>query len=175
MNTVIYTVLVSVWVMLPAYLPNNAAVLFAGYRPLDAGRTWRGKRILGDGKTWRGTLGGFLTGFVLAQILNAVSPGFLPDFTFVASISLPMGAVLGDIGASFVKRRTGRSRGESWPGVDQYDFVVGSWVITILAAPAWFNGVFTPPIILTVLLITPILHVTTNYLAYKLDLKDEPW
>lgn len=174
-NSVLLTVFTAVWLMLPAYLPNNAAVLFGGGQPLDAGRTWRGERLLGDGKTLRGTLGGFLTGFVAAQILNGVAPYFAPGFSFAASIALPLGALAGDVAASFVKRRTGRQRGEAWIGVDQYDFVAGAWLLTLLAAPGWFLRVFTPPVILAALVVTPVLHVTTNFLAYKLNLKNEPW
>jgi len=48
-------VVTAVWLMLPAYIPNNAAVLGGGGRPIDGGRTLGGHRMLGDGKTWRGT------------------------------------------------------------------------------------------------------------------------
>ncbi|HUU07508.1 MAG TPA: CDP-archaeol synthase, partial [Thermoplasmata archaeon] len=41
------------WLMLPALIPNPAAVLVGGGTPMDLGRTWRGRRVLGDGKTWR--------------------------------------------------------------------------------------------------------------------------
>ncbi|MFC6754525.1 CDP-archaeol synthase, partial [Halorubrum tibetense] len=33
------------WAMLPAYVPNNAAVLAGGGRPIDGGREWRGARV----------------------------------------------------------------------------------------------------------------------------------
>lgn len=33
----------ALWAMLPAYLPNNAAVLFGGGPPIDGGREWNGK------------------------------------------------------------------------------------------------------------------------------------
>ncbi|MFW6318076.1 MAG: CDP-archaeol synthase, partial [Halorubrum sp.] len=58
------------WAMVPAYVPNNAAVLAGGGRPIDGGREWRGARLLGDGKTWRGTAVGTLVGVVLALVLN---------------------------------------------------------------------------------------------------------
>ncbi len=54
--TLLETIVIAFWAMLPAYVPNNAAVLAGGGRPIDGGRTWDGKRVLGDGKTWRGTL-----------------------------------------------------------------------------------------------------------------------
>jgi len=173
---------VALWAMLPAYVPNNAAVLAGGGRPIDGGRFLGGTRLLGDGKTWRGGIVGILAGVAVALILNAVvvsARGLLgvelPRFSLMAAVGLPTGAILGDIAASFLKRRTGRERGAPFPGVDQLDFVIGALVVTAIVAPAWFGAVFTPMVILVVLLVTPLLHIGTNGLAYWAGLKDEPW
>ncbi|MEF8780362.1 MAG: CDP-2,3-bis-(O-geranylgeranyl)-sn-glycerol synthase [Haloferacaceae archaeon] len=170
------------WAMLPAYVPNNVAVLAGGGRPIDAGATWNGKRLLGDGKTWRGTVAGTLAGVALAMILNTVvdpagaAVGVdLPRFPFAAALGLALGAMVGDIAASFLKRRTGRERGAAFPGLDQLDFVVGGLVLSAAFATDWFLSTFTPGVVLAVLVITPVLHVGTNVLAYRLGLKDEPW
>ena len=69
---ILETVVVAFWLMLPAYVPNNVAVLAGGGRPIDGGRIWDDKRVLGDGKTWRGTAGGFLAGALLAGALTLV-------------------------------------------------------------------------------------------------------
>ncbi|MEF8773058.1 CDP-archaeol synthase, partial [Halodesulfurarchaeum sp.] len=112
----------AIWAMLPAYVPNNAAVLGGGGRPIDGGRSWRGARLLGDGKTWRGTAvgigAGVLLGVALGMIRDPVSVVLgigLPVFSIGALLALPTGAMLGDIGASFLKRRTGRQRGRPFP------------------------------------------------------------
>lgn len=175
-------VVIAVWVMLPAYIPNNVAVVAGGGRPVDGGRVWRGRRVLGDGKTWRGTTVGVLAGVLAAGGLNLIQPGFVgvtgaevPSFPWVAVVSLPVGAMAGDMAASFVKRRTGRARGVSFPVVDQLDFVVGALVVTAVAAPGWFVATFTLPVILVIVLITPVLHVGTNAIGYSLGLKQEPW
>jgi CDP-2,3-bis-(O-geranylgeranyl)-sn-glycerol synthase len=180
---VVGVLVVAFWAMLPAYVPNNAAVLFGGGPPIDGGRTWGERRVLGDGKTWRGTAGGIATGAVLALVLNALRPevaGAVPaelpaPFPLAAVVALPTGALLGDIGASFLKRRTGRERGAAFPGVDQLDFVVGALGLTALAAPGWFLATFTLAVLAVVVVITPVLHVSTNVVAYKLSLKSEPW
>ncbi|QSG04709.1 CDP-2,3-bis-(O-geranylgeranyl)-sn-glycerol synthase [Halapricum desulfuricans] len=179
---VIETVVVAFWAMLPAYVPNNAAVLFGGGRPIDGGRTWGDSRLLGDGKTWRGTAGGTATGVALALGLNAVRPTAtdalavsVPEFPIVAAVTLAAGAMVGDVTASFVKRRSGRERGAAFPGLDQLDFVVGALVPTAILAPGWFGETFTVPVLAVVLVITPLLHVGTNVVAYYLGLKDEPW
>ena len=173
---------IAIWVMLPAYVPNNAAVLAGGGRPIDGGRTWDDRRILGNGKTWRGTIVGTLVGAILAYLLNVLQPlavdalgiGF-PTFPLAVMISLPFGAMLGDIAASFIKRRTGRDRGAVFPGLDQLDFAVMALALTVVVAPSWFFGVFTVALLVVVLVVTPILHVVTNVLAYLFGFKHEPW
>ncbi|WP_254524985.1 CDP-2,3-bis-(O-geranylgeranyl)-sn-glycerol synthase [Natrinema caseinilyticum] len=179
---VLETVVIAFWAMLPAYVPNNAAVLAGGGRPIDGGRTWGDRRVLGDGKTWRGTAMGILAGVALAAILTVLAPGVrdalgfaVPEFTPLAAVGLAGGAMLGDILASFLKRRTGRQRGAMFPGVDQLDFVVVSLLLTALLAFEWFITWFTLEVLFVVVVITPILHVTTNMIAYKLGLKNEPW
>ena len=170
------------WAMLPAYVPNNFAVLAGGGRPIDGGREWNGSRVLGDGKTWRGTAIGTAAGVALALLLNAIhDPATaalgvtLPTFPIQAALGLALGAMMGDIGASFIKRRSGRERGASFPGLDQLDFVVGALLFAFIAAPSWALETFTLPVLAVILVMTPVLHVTTNVIAYKLGLKNEPW
>ena len=171
-----------IWAMLPAYIPNNVAVLAGGGAPIDGGRIWRGARLLGDGKTWRGTAVGISAGVLLAWILNAMQAQAaaligvpVPSFSFGAMLALPTGALLGDITASFLKRRTGRERGSAFPLVDQLDFLVVSLALTVLVDPGWFFAVFTLPVLAVVVVLTPVLHLLTNAIAYWLGLKNEPW
>ena len=174
---------VAFWAMLPAYVPNNAAVLAGGGPPIDGGRTLDGERLLGDGKTWQGTAAGIAAGAALAVLQNAVRPLLDPvvpaalpaPFPLPVLVALPAGAMLGDILASFLKRRIGRERGAAVPGIDQLDFVVVALALTALVAPGWFTATFSLPVLAVVLVITPVLHVTTNVVAYKLSLKSEPW
>lgn len=172
----------AMWAMLPAYVPNNVAVLAGGGRPIDGGRIIGGRRLLGDGKTWRGTAVGTLSGTALALALSAVSPAVgdaigytLPEFPLLAGFGLAFGAMLGDIGASFLKRRSGRERGAAFPGLDQLDFVVGALACTFVLAFEWATATFTPIVLLVILLVTPLLHVVTNVGAYAIGVKNEPW
>ena len=175
-------VVTAIWAMLPAYLPNNVAVVAGSGAPIDGGRTWRGARVLGDGKTWRGLAAGVLAGLVAAIALTALEPAAagvlgvdVPRFPLAAAVALPAGALLGDIGASFVKRRLGRKRGAAVPLLDQLDLVVGALALSYLLAPTWAVGVFTPPVVVAVLVLTPVLHLATNGIGYALGLKAEPW
>lgn len=174
--------LLAIWVMLPAYIPNNVAVLAGGGRPIDGGREWRGKRLLGDGKTWRGTIVGSVAGVLVAVVLNTLNSAAstllavqFPTFAIGIVLAFPLGAMLGDIVASFIKRRAGRTRGSAVPLVDQLDFVVLALIVGALVDPAWMFRVFDVALVLVVLILTPILHIGTNILAYVLGLKQEPW
>jgi CDP-2,3-bis-(O-geranylgeranyl)-sn-glycerol synthase len=176
-------VAVAFWSMLPAYVPNNVAVLAGGGPPIDGGRTLGGRRLLGDGKTWRGTIAGVAAGAALALALDASASAVwevsgidaVPGFPIAIVVALPLGAMLGDVVASFLKRRLDRERGAAVPGLDQLDFVVGALALAAAADYGWFASTFTGPVLLVVLVITPILHLSTNYAAFVLGLKDVPW
>jgi len=179
---VVSLVVTAFWAMVPAYVPNNAAVLGGGGRPIDGGRTLGDTRLLGDGKTWRGTLVGTAAGIAMAFVLNALAEPAgaalgvtLPVFTPAAAGALAAGAMAGDIGASFLKRRSGRKRGAAFPGLDQLDFVVGAVGVVFAVTPAWATAVFSLPVLIAVVVMTPVFHVVTNVFAYAVGLKNEPW
>lgn len=179
---IVAAVFLAIWIMLPAYIPNNVAVLVGGGRPIDGGRVWRGARVLGNGKTWRGTAGGILAGILVAVILNGIADPAsawtnidIPTFSIGIIVAFPVGALLGDIAASFLKRRTGRTRGAAFPLVDQLDFLLFALFLGVLFDLSWMIEVFTPLILAIVIILTPLLHVVTNVIAYKLGLKNEPW
>ena len=95
------------------------------------------------------------------------------NYPVLLALLIPLGALLGDLTGAFIKRRIGIAPGGLLPIVDQIDFVVGAVVFAIPLAPdllavSWAVAV-------TVLLITPPIHLFTNYLAYKLKLKKNPW
>ena len=172
----------TIWLLLPSYTPNNFAVVFGGGTPIDMGRKFRdGRRIFGDGKTVRGffsgVLGGLLTGVIQYGVENVF--GFsvfstLPFFSFLLlCLLLSFGALTGDLFGSFVKRRAGFERGRSFPVLDQLGFLLFAFLFASIH-PA-FGTLYTPDVILTGIIITPVLHVVTNIIAYKLGLKEVPW
>ncbi|MGZ4921951.1 MAG: CDP-2,3-bis-(O-geranylgeranyl)-sn-glycerol synthase [Halobacteriota archaeon] len=170
----------ALWLMLPAFVPNSSAVLFAGKTPVDFGKTLvDGKRIFGPGKTFEGLIGGTLVGIFVGLLLQLIErslhlglPSFDPIYVIV---TLSFGAMLGDLIKSFFKRRLGLSRGRPLPVADQLDFVVGAWVLTYIFFPDWFIQNFTPAVILIALVLSPLLHLTINLIGYKLGKKQEPW
>ncbi len=178
----------ALWFFLPAYVANPMAVVFGGGTPIDFGRTLSdGERLFGDGKTWRGLVGGTLSGALLGLLLTLPFPAVAPTSTwsfgdvgtaFGASAVLAFGALLGDLGGAFLKRRMHKPRGAKAPGLDQYDFVVGALLVS-LAIPAWsvprfFAGDALLGLI-AIVAITPALHRTVNLVGYRIGKKHEPW
>ena len=175
------------WSLLPAYVANPMAVVFGGGTPMDFGRTLRdGRRIVGDGKTWRGFAGGIASGFVLGLILQALGSFLSPLLSFgdgpgvlVILILLPLGALLGDLLGALVKRRLGLERGAKAPGLDQYDFLIGTFLVLLLLVPSWWLARFWTGAGIWglgfIILITPGLHRVVNVIGYRWGHKREPW
>jgi CDP-2,3-bis-(O-geranylgeranyl)-sn-glycerol synthase len=149
----------------PAYCANGAPVLGGGGRPIDSGRKFfDGKPIFGKNKTFRG----FFFGFGIGVGVGVVEC-LLFHYPWLFAVLTPLGALLGDLAGAFVKRRLDIAPGGLLPVVDQVDFVVGAIVFALpLAMLSWEVAV-------AVLLITPPIHLFTNFLAYKLKLKKNPW
>lgn len=113
-------------------------------RPVDGGRTWRGRRIFGDNKTWRGFLVAVVASAAFATLqarglvdvaadLRAVDWAEIPAAPFGAAMGL--GAMLGELPNSFVKRRLDIAPGTTTTGArsvlfylwDQIDLLTGAW------------------------------------------------
>lgn len=182
MNMIIGSIVAAVWLMLPAYITNSSAAFFGGKTPIDRGRYWGKSRLLGDGKTYEGLMKGISSGVLVGIVQNLFAWGYvnLPSFGtfpffFVTLICLSAGAMLGDLLGSFAKRRVGLKRGAPLPLVDQLDFVAGAWLLLLLFAREWFVNAFSLEVVIAVVIITPLLHLLTNYLGFKIGRKQVPW
>ena len=148
-DLVLSSLVSALWIMLPAYLPNSAAAVLGGGAPIDGGRSLRdGKRIFGDGKTWRGLFLGILSGIAIGSVQIAVRDHAgllsLPGLTFPVVVILAAGALFGDLAKSFFKRRLGKDRGTEWLIADQYDFVIGAFLLLMIFSPGWVISTVTP-------------------------------
>lgn len=166
--------------MMPAYVPNPVAAFVGGGSPIDGGRNFRdGRRIFGDGKTWRGLLSGVAAGIIfgLIQIQVYEATGFtsLPELTFPVVCLLSSGALFGDLVKSFFKRRLGKERGAPWIIADQYDLVIGPFVLLLLFEFSWVVTYITLPVLFWIIVITPLLHRAVNIIGYLAGIKDVPW
>ena len=155
--------------ILPAYCANATPVIAGGGLPMDFGRKFvDGKPIFGKNKTFRGFLVGLIVGTGVGLSESAVLSLSYP-LTF--GLLLSLGALFGDLAGAFLKRRLGIPPGNLLPVIDQVDFIVGALVFSLLLFPSGLSW----ELALTVLIITPPIHLLTNFAAYKLGLKSNPW
>lgn len=172
--------------ILPAYFANMAPVFAQKLgvlkflaTPVDGGRTVRGKPIFGENKTWRG----FVVGIIMA-IATVWLQYLLYSVSFFQKISILIypeinlwlfgflfgfGALFGDLIKSFFKRRRDMKPGAPWIPFDQLDFVIGALVFITLIYRSHLS------VVITILLISPILHILTNNIGYFLKIKNTRW
>mgnify|MGYP001156878163 CR=1 FL=1 len=188
----INAILIVLWVMSPAYIANSVAVLTGGRYPIDQGKiSSDGNRILGDGKTWSGLLGGTLGGILFGILLDFGDSRIALEHLTVEEYEkslwgsnpirvfflLSFGALLGDMTASFYKRRQNLQRGEKFALLDMYDFIFMSLLLCFIFEPdwllSWILDGWVP--LFTILVLTPFLHRGVNIIGYKIGVKNEPW
>lgn len=158
-------VLYPILFILPAWIANGTPVLFGGGTPLDFNRKIGGRSILGKHKTLRGTISGLLGGFIIAGLESAYFPGLL-----ATGFALTVGAILGDLLGSFIKRRLSLKEGANVLLMDQYLFFVAALVVALPSGnfPAYPGLVF-------ITLLTGPLHLLSNMAAHRAKLKQVPW
>lgn len=151
----------------PAYCANAVPVLAGGGLRLDFGRSFSdGRPIFGKNKTFRGFFSGLVVGTAVG-LLESILFGY-PIFF---GLLLSLGALFGDLVGAFVKRRLGLAPGELLPVIDQVDFIFGAVFFALplsLSTMSW-------SLVAVALVITLPIHFLTNYGAYRLGLKRNPW
>jgi CDP-2,3-bis-(O-geranylgeranyl)-sn-glycerol synthase len=154
--------------IIPAMFANATPVVARGRRPIDGGlRFIDGRRLLGDGKTWEGLIAGLAAGVTVALLLAIALDNIL--VAYVGTLT-SIGAMAGDIAASFIKRRLGMERGAPAPVLDQLNFYIGAIAVLLIA-----GYTITPTMFITLAVISGLAHITANMIAYKLKLKNVPW
>ncbi|MEM7819420.1 MAG: CDP-2,3-bis-(O-geranylgeranyl)-sn-glycerol synthase [Candidatus Aenigmatarchaeota archaeon] len=169
----------SFWLIAPAYAANAFPPLMKGKRPIDFHKKFNGKRLLGDGKTIEGTLGGLIFGIFIGglqiyfqQFIPNEINGYILNLTYMTPsiiILLSVGALIGDIFGSFIKRQIGIKRGDPAPLLDQLDFLI--FALMFVSAVYIVDII----IILILLIFTPIIHIIANIIGYLAKIKEHPW
>lgn len=149
----------------PSYVANAAPLLFGGGSPLDGGRNFVDRRpVFGSHKTVRGFFAGIIAGTIMGLGESPVDERLL-----LGGFMIALGAVLGDLLGAFVKRRLKIKPGSPFPVVDQLDFVLGGLTLGSLLFPMSWTAIFV------VVLVTPPIHLGTNFGAYLLGIKKTYW
>lgn len=177
-------ILGAVYFMLPAYVANLSGLAFGGGAPVDGGKECKdGRRLIGNGVTWKGFQNGTIIGTLVGVVLGIIGT-FFGDLSVLTGgiIDLPVygsvigglflgflmafGALLGDLVGSFIKRRIGLQSGEPAPIMDQLDFVVGALILSLLVVRISWK------FFLIIAILTIVLHLGSNIVAYLLGIKD---
>ncbi len=162
-----------IFYLAPMYFANGFAMLFGGKTPVDFGKKFLdGKPVFGAGKTWKGLFFGIVTGTIVAAAIgffsadaNAIFPGNYVLLGFLLSL----GAIIGDMVASFFKRRNGIEQGKEVLFLDQLDFAIGGMIFgSIVYVPDFYEAIL-------VCVITLVAHRVSNYIAFRTKLKKVPW
>ncbi len=174
------------FLLLPAIVANSLPQLLARGPvfgrlnvAIDGGRTFRSKRLFGDNKTWRGLIGGSIGAIITillqeswvlsSDLSNITVLDYSREDLWVIGFAMGFGALIGDLGESFLKRQINIAPGASWWPWDQLDATVGALVglFIFISIPV--------PMVITILVGGPIFHALTNLLAYLLKIKEVPW
>lgn len=171
-------ILKSLWFILPAGLANSGASLgrFIPFlaQPVDFNKTLGGKPIFGVNKTYKGLVLGIITGtFVFLLQKEFYGYQFFKDISLFdysktspwIGLALASGAILGDLMASFFKRRFNKNPGQTWFPWDQIDWVIGAFILTIPFIQIPIN------VILTTFILGLILHILTKIIGYWMGLE----
>lgn len=163
----------ALYYIFPAYCANAAPVIFGGGKPIDFGKKFiDGRPIFGPNKTYRGLISGLLVGALVGYVQGIISPIYnLPGSSILRGFILSIGALIGDLVGSFLKRRLGLKPGAPLPVIDQISFVVFALIFSLAIEPEAISPLGA---VLVIVLTAPI-HVLVNVIAYLLRLKEKPW
>lgn len=167
------------YLMLPAYFANMAPVMVKKINlfvfPIDFGKKLSNKPILGENKTFRGLVFGVIFAVIVAYFQFLLySIDFFKNISFanyqnwlLFGFLMGFGALAGDSIKSFFKRRLSIKPGARFIPFDQTDFVVGALIFIIPA----FD--LTLRMFITSLLLSFVLHIIVNHIAFYLKIRNE--
>lgn len=164
------------YLMLPVYIANMMPVIVRSLplldMPVDFRKRFRDRRIFGSHKTWRGLIFGTAAAILVAYIQFRLDlPISLLDYDrwIIIGLFLGGGALLGDLLKSMIKRQLKIKEGKPFIPWDQLDFLLGALPFLLLLY------IPTPAELLTICIITPMLHITINHMAFYLRIRKEKW
>jgi CDP-2,3-bis-(O-geranylgeranyl)-sn-glycerol synthase len=160
-------VLVFLMLVIPAYISNAIPVLLGGGITFDD--LFKAK-VFGKNKTIRG----FLAGIVFGSFASFALMMFLPiqiRFQYLLfGIVSSLGAMLGDLLGSLIKRKLNVEEGKQF-FIDQILFIV---VALCLGYP-FMPNIYDITTVSIILVITFFMHIVFNIIANRIGVKNVPW
>lgn len=181
MAGILIFILKCLYLMLPAYFANMAPVIVKKIGlfnfPIDFNRQINNKPIFGKNKTFRGFAFGVIFSVIIAYfqflLYNVESFRGISFIDYenwlLLGFLMGLGALLGDLIKSFFKRRLNIEPGARFVPFDQTDFVIGALVFIMPVFDLTFK------IFITSLLLSFVLHIIVNHIAFYLKIRNERW
>lgn len=175
----------ALYFFLPSYIANAVPVLLAKFElfnfaniRVDLGYNYKGEPLFGTTKTYRGILGGIIGALSVVGLQSLLfNIGFfnsisLLDYSMPSVLMLGflmgLGEGAGDLLKSFVKRRFHlKSTAPSIP-LDQSSFLLSLALCFLYVVPPW-------EVIVAILIMSPLIPIVTNIIAYKFGWKKVWW
>jgi CDP-2,3-bis-(O-geranylgeranyl)-sn-glycerol synthase len=172
-------ILQTFYFMLPAYFANMAPVIVRKWfkylaKPIDCGYKIKGEPILGKNKTWRGVIFGIIFGIIISFIQFKLKLSInIVDYSnwYLLGGLMGFGAIFGDALKSVIKRRMHIKPGMPFIPWDQVDFVFGAFMFSFFLIPITIRF----QVIITAIIVSPLLHILTNHVAYYAKIRNEKW
>lgn len=175
-------ILQSIYLMLPAYFANMAPVIvrnnfrMLGF-PIDFNKKIGNKPVLGRNKTFRGLIFGIVFAIIAAYLQfvlysNNIFIGIsIADYSgwLLIGFLMGFGAIFGDLVKSLIKRRLNYKPGEPFVPWDQTDFVAGAIIFIYPLVALSLNR------IIIIFLVSFVLHIIVNHIAYYIRIRKEEW
>jgi CDP-2,3-bis-(O-geranylgeranyl)-sn-glycerol synthase len=164
--------------MAPVILAKFKLVEFLNV-PVDFNRKLDGEPLFGRTKTWRGIIGGAICGMLVIALQTLIYKNvsgvaflylFVYDFPAVLLLGFlqGLGVGLADLMKSFFKRRLHIPSSARFMPFDQMDFIggviLGSLIYQLPTAH-----------LAAILIISPVLPMVANWIAFRLKWKKVPW
>ncbi len=163
----------SLYFILPAYVANMCPVIFGKFK-FPFGKPIS-ENLFGSHKTYRGVYVAYFGALLMLFVQQKLALSKI-NFIDYETINLwlyaglfGIGAIVGDLVKSYIKRRIKIKPGAPWIPFDQLDFIVGALLfLAPFYIPSW-------EVILVIVIVTPLLHLLTNVLGYVLKIKKVWW
>ncbi|RME79490.1 MAG: CDP-archaeol synthase [Methanobacteriota archaeon] len=153
-------------IFLPAYVANSFPVILGGSVPIDE---LIGARVFGKHKTLLGFVSGISAGIITAYLISPYTP--LPfREAFMLGIITAIGAIVGDLVGSYIKRRYGMKEGSEFL-LDHIFFIVVAVSFVLAVNREVINLVDA----LLFIALTFFIHKGANIVAHRTGLKSVPW
>jgi CDP-2,3-bis-(O-geranylgeranyl)-sn-glycerol synthase len=151
----------------PAYAANAIPVLLGGGMTFD---DLLKAKLFGKNKTIRGFLSGIIFGSLASMALISLLPMQIRFQYVLFGIFSSLGAMLGDLLGSLLKRKIGIAEGKQF-FLDQILFIVVALCFGYIFIPEIY-GLY---IVIAVLIVTFFMHIMFNIMANRIGVKNVPW